>query len=294
MTKQAMSQMTGAEMLQPMSSASLPYRLAAMIGLTLITGLQAVADPASDKVLPSAAQNAFAEYQQAVPDRAFAIAPGGAWGWASDSPTMEFAEKHAISLCRQHTEQPCHIYAVNDRVVLDLEAWNTSWRLAADPEETAPDTGVHRGSVFPDIVFHSAEGRQIKLSDLRGKTVFLHFWGSWCPPCKAELPGIAALSKSLADEKNVLFILLQTREPLSRSKRWLTQQNLTLPLHDSGHQDPDDTVFRLADGSEIEDRAMARVFPTTFVLNGDGRVVFASFGPVENWKAYLSLIRNTD
>ena len=45
----------------------------------------------------------------------------------------------------------------------------------------------------PDIAATSLDGTQVKLSDLRGKTVFVNFWATWCGPCMQEMPEINKL-----------------------------------------------------------------------------------------------------
>lgn len=77
-----------------------------------------------------------------------------------------------------------------------------------DPRPTAyvlgsPTVGLQPGSLAPELAGTRADGttwaltdvngRAVRLADLRGKAVWLNFWASWCPPCRAENPDIQAV-----------------------------------------------------------------------------------------------------
>lgn len=53
------------------------------------------------------------------------------------------------------------------------------------------------GDEAPDLVAISPQGDIVHLSDFRGQPVWLNFWGSWCPPCRAEMPDIQAAYEQL-------------------------------------------------------------------------------------------------
>lgn len=55
-----------------------------------------------------------------------------------------------------------------------------------------------RATPAPDITLVRPDGSRQQLATLRGKTVLVHFWATWCPPCREELPRLLALGRDLA------------------------------------------------------------------------------------------------
>ena len=55
--------------------------------------------------------------------------------------------------------------------------------------------GDVKGKDAPDFALQDLQGKQVKLSDFRGKAVLLNFWATWCGPCKVEMPWFVELQK---------------------------------------------------------------------------------------------------
>nr|NIQ93282.1 TlpA family protein disulfide reductase [Desulfuromonadales bacterium] len=136
------------------------------------------------------------------------------------------------------------------------------------------------------------DGDSVRLSDLRGRIVLLHFWGSWCAPCQVEFPELQALYDALKDDRRIAFVLVQVREDIARSRRWAEQRGFAMPFHDSGARSPADGVLAMPGGRGIEDRILAPQFPGTYVLDKNGLVLFSHFGPLHSWNAYGALFRH--
>ncbi len=234
----------------------------------------------------------YRAFLAAASPRAFVIAPGGGWAWRGEMPTSDMALEAALQDCQRHTEQRCVPYAVDDAVVFDAAAWSRSWGPYATRAEAArAPVGVKRGLRFPDLALTDPSGKPRKLSDYRGRVVVVHFWGSWCPHCIKELPDMQRVYAGLRNSNDIRFVLLSVREPYSLSRQWARQHKLDLPLYDGGPSAQEGS-FRLAGGGSIRDRELARVFPTTHVLDRHGVVVFSHTGPVARWSELVPFLRD--
>lgn len=60
---------------------------------------------------------------------------------------------------------------------------------------------VNAGETAPNIMAELKDGTVFNLQDLKGKMILLHFWGSWCPPCRKENPEIRKLYEQFHNQK---------------------------------------------------------------------------------------------
>ena len=254
-----------------------------------------LAAPAEPRVphLGDEGQAAYQHYLTQVSHKAFAIAPGGAWAWKSDLMSVAQAQTEALEACQATTRQKCVLYASDERTVFNAQAWPLLWGPYATTAQAAKVTlGTAPGQRMVDITYRDEQGHSVKLSSLKGKVVVLHFWGSWCPPCRQEMPELVKLHQAMADRKDVVFVLLQIRESFETARRWAQNQQLALPLFDSGSRSPGDTRLQLADGTSMADRDIARSFPSSYVLDKQGLVIFSQPGPVQDWLQYEAFLRD--
>lgn len=88
-----------------------------------------------------------------------------------------------------------------------------------------------------DFTVYDENLKEVKLSDYIGTPVVLNFWASWCPPCKAEMPGFNEMSKKYGKEKIAILMINLTdgeKETVSKAKQYLESNKYDMKvLYDS-------------------------------------------------------------
>lgn len=87
--------------------------------------------------------------------------------------------------------------------------------------------GLNIGNVAPDFTINMNDGKTVKLSELRGKPVFLNFWATWCPPCNQEMPDIQKIS---TENKSVQIVAVNIKEAPLEVRSFLKARGYTYPV----------------------------------------------------------------
>jgi thiol-disulfide isomerase/thioredoxin len=116
------------------------------------------------------------------------------------------------------------------------------------------------GFLAPDFDLSTLDGRQVRLSDLRGQPVVINFWASWCPPCRAEMPALQRVQEEYASQGVVILIVNATaQDNLRDAQNFLQEYNLTMTV-------PLDPA-----GSTMQ-AYQVRSLPSTFFVARDGLI----------------------
>ncbi len=138
---------------------------------------------------------------------------------------------------------------------------------------------VKEGSIAPNFVLQSVDGKRIELKDLKGKGVFLNFWGTWCGPCKQEFPYMANQYEVFKD-RGVEIVAVNVGESNIAVKNFMESYGVNFPVA----MDKDRQVTEAYDITPL---------PTTFLINPEGKVIKVIKGTMteRNVYEYMNLIK---
>lgn len=127
-----------------------------------------------------------------------------------------------------------------------------------------PAVGLAEGNQPPDFTIRTVEAQELRLSDLRGKVVLLNFWGTWCGPCRREMPEFQKAYEEWA-EKGFLILAIAYNDSEAAIRDFRDEFGLTFPL-------------ALDDSGEINDRYAVQTRPSTYIIGRDGLIWSKHFG----------------
>jgi thiol-disulfide isomerase/thioredoxin len=108
-----------------------------------------------------------------------------------------------------------------------------------------------------DIDLKGINTSSTNLKNLRGKVLFLNFWGTWCPPCRTEWPTVQKLYDLRKDKLEFALIAMQDQE--EDVKKFLKDNNYSVPVY-------------IAE-SPLDPKILPQAFPTTYLIGKDGRIL---------------------
>ncbi|HXH23680.1 MAG TPA: TlpA disulfide reductase family protein [Vicinamibacterales bacterium] len=120
------------------------------------------------------------------------------------------------------------------------------------------------GRPAPGFALTLLDGQAVALDDFRGKVVFVNFWASWCPPCRAEAPMLEATWRRLQGQ-GVVFLGVNTQDEEPRARGFLQEFGITFP----NGRDPDGRIA-------IDYGVWG--LPEAFIVDPAGRITYKHIG----------------
>jgi len=146
---------------------------------------------------------------------------------------------------------------------------------AASAAPAKPAT-LGAGAAAPDFLMKDVDGKDVRLSDFKGKVVVLDFWATWCGPCIASFPHTQDIAARYKDQ-GVVVLASGTSDTIAQFKNWIPKNQSKYP----------DMIF-VFDPNErgsatFDERASAKHYgvvgiPTQFVIGRDGKIAAAIVG----------------
>ena len=123
------------------------------------------------------------------------------------------------------------------------------------------------GKLAPDFSLTLFDGRTVRLSDFRGKVVFLNFWASWCPPCREEAPLLEQAWRRYRNE-GVIFLGVDIQDTEEAARRFIQDFGITY----MNGQDPRNRI--------AIDYGVYGI-PETYFIDKEGRITYKHIGALE-------------
>lgn len=134
------------------------------------------------------------------------------------------------------------------------------WLSAAEPGDTTYGRipAPRQGFLAPDFSLQDLNGQQFTLSELRGQTILVNLWATWCPPCKAEMPGMQAIYETYQEQGFLILAVNATfQDSAAAAAAFAEEYQLTFPI--------------LLDSSgEVSRVYQMRALPTSFFIDHEG------------------------
>jgi len=115
-----------------------------------------------------------------------------------------------------------------------------------------------RSETAPDFTLTSLDGEEIRLSDLKGKTIFLDFWATWCGPCRESIPHLVSLYKTHRENGFLIIGISVDKGGADLVRRFTASMGIPYPV-------------AMATG-DLERQYGVTALPTGFLIDREGKI----------------------
>ena len=141
--------------------------------------------------------------------------------------------------------------------------------LGGGSNSLAGDTNqMETAKLAPGWGLTDLDGKLVHSTDFKGKVVVLDFWATWCPPCRAEIPGFIALQKKYAAQGLTVVGVSVDEAGLKTVKAFALKNGINYPVV-------------LTDSKIVEAYGGIDGLPTTFIIDRTGLIVKQHLGFTE-------------
>ncbi|MEO8109511.1 MAG: TlpA disulfide reductase family protein [Ginsengibacter sp.] len=123
------------------------------------------------------------------------------------------------------------------------------------------NTSFGENAVFS---YTDSVGLTASTSSLNGKVVFINFWASWCPPCRAEMSSLNNIYKEFKNDNRFVFLFINEDEKKANAVSYIHKNDFSIPFYSR----TSDTSPEIFDGT----------LPTTVVLDKEGKIILKHEG----------------
>lgn len=175
----------------------------------------------------------------------------------------------------------------SDEEIVSSESDSESKEEAKQGAEKEPsDNGEEQLYPAIDFTLKDQYGNTHTLSDYKGKTVFLNFWATWCPPCRAEMPDIQKIYESYKKDEDDSLVILGVAGPSQGQEK--SKQGVIDFLEENGYTYP---VLMDMTGEQFMNYGVYAL-PTTYMIDKDGNVFGYVSGQISE-EMMRSIIKQT-
>jgi len=140
------------------------------------------------------------------------------------------------------------------------------------------DRGGKSDARAADFSLQDLGGKNVKLSDYKGKVVLLDFWATWCPPCRASIPGLEKIHKAYKDRGLVILAVSLDEGGWDEVKSFIADSGITY------------TVLKGTD--DVSEQYQVRSIPMILILDKEGRITkrYLGFGNEEDLEKDINAV----